>query len=171
MKKSPKNTEHEFNELLLISIDEALTSLGESAKTAIYSNIAQKFKIQKQEIPNRLDDFVEAIDAMPNGGKLTITSKESGNNVEISFKDSGMGMSKETLSKLWTPLFTTKAKGMGFGLAICKRIIEAHRGKICVESITGKGTTFIVSVPVDPQPATEAEENWVFNASIEAAAT
>jgi PAS domain S-box-containing protein len=112
-----------------------------------------------------------AIDAMPEKGTLTITSRKAKKNVEIVFEDNGVGMTPETLSQLWTPLFTTKAKGMGFGLAICKRIIEAHRGKICVESITGKGTTFVVTLPVDPQPATEAEENWVFNASIEAAAT
>lgn len=112
-----------------------------------------------------------AIDAMPENGTLTITSRKAKNNVEIVFEDNGVGMTPETLSKLWTPLFTTKAKGMGFGLAICKRIIEAHRGKICVESITGKGTTFIVSVPVDPPPATEVDETWVFSDSIEAAAT
>jgi PAS domain S-box-containing protein len=94
-----------------------------------------------------------ASDAMPNGGTLTITSKGSGDNVEIAFKDNGVGMSKETVSKLWTPLFTTKAKGMGFGLVICKRIVEAHSGKITAESAIGKGTTFTVTLPVNPKPS------------------
>jgi two-component system sensor histidine kinase DctS len=47
------------------------------------------------------------------------------------------------------PLFTTKAQGMGFGLAICRRIVEAHEGKITVDSILGKGTTFTVTLPVE----------------------
>jgi signal transduction histidine kinase len=62
-----------------------------------------------------------------------------------------VGIPKETLERLFTPLFTTKAKGMGFGLAICKRIIEAHGGKISVESTVGKGTTFTFTIPVEPK--------------------
>lgn len=102
-----------------------------------------------------------AFDAMPKGGMLTITSREAKDNWEITFEDNGSGMDQETLSKLWTPLFTTKAKGMGFGLPICKRIIEMHGGKVSVESAVGKGTKFNVTVPVDPKPA--AEETWIFN--------
>jgi PAS domain S-box-containing protein len=92
-----------------------------------------------------------AIDAMPEGGELTITSKESDGKSEIVFADTGVGMSKEVLEKLWTPFFTTKAKGMGLGLLICKRIVEAHGGKISVESTVGKGTTFTVTLPIKPR--------------------
>jgi PAS domain S-box-containing protein len=103
-----------------------------------------------------------AIDAMPEGGKLVITSKESGNNVEITFKDSGTGMSKETLNKLWSPLFTTKAQGMGFGLAICKRIVEAHGGKISAESTFGKGTKFTVTLPIILEKVPDDSVTWIF---------
>jgi signal transduction histidine kinase len=89
-----------------------------------------------------------AIEAMPEGGKLTIKSANAGDNVRFSFSDTGVGMSKEMLEKIWNPLFTTKAKGMGFGLPICKRFIEAHGGSISVESALGKGTTFIMSIPI-----------------------
>ena len=85
-----------------------------------------------------------AFDAMPDGGKLHITSRKVKGQVEIDFSDSGMGISKDSLKKLWTPFFTTKAKGMGVGLSICKRIIEAHGGRIEVHSIEGKGTCFAV---------------------------
>jgi signal transduction histidine kinase len=67
--------------------------------------------------------------------------------VKIAFSDSGVGMSKEVLEKLWTPFFTTKAKGMGVGLSICRRIINAHGGRIEVQSVEGKGTCFMVFLP------------------------
>jgi len=90
-----------------------------------------------------------AFDAIPAGGKVEVSSKPVGENVEIVFTDDGVGMSEQTLSKIFNPLFTTKAQGMGFGLAICKRIIEAHCGSICVESALGKGTTFTITLPVE----------------------
>jgi signal transduction histidine kinase len=102
-----------------------------------------------------------ALDAMPEGGTLTVTSEQNGNYFRISFSDTGMGMPKETLKRLWTPLFTTKAKGMGFGLPICKRIVEAHGGSIAVESRLGKGTTFTVTIPIQPKMKEGGEEIWV----------
>lgn len=102
-----------------------------------------------------------AIDAMPKGGTLTISSKKEGSNVAFSFSDTGVGMTKETIKKLWTPLFTTKAKGMGFGLPICKRIIEAHGGSVSVKSALKKGTTFTVTVPIEPKQEEGGEKAWV----------
>ena len=102
-----------------------------------------------------------ALDAMPNGGKLTIATEKMRDCVVFSFSDNGVGMSKETISKLWTPLFTTKARGMGFGLPICKRILEAHGGKISVESMIGKGTTFTVTIPIEQKSAKGGERIWM----------
>jgi len=90
-----------------------------------------------------------AFDAMPTKGTLEVSSKQVGENVEIIFKDNGEGMSEQTMSKIFNPLFTTKAQGMGFGLAICKRIIEAHHGEINVKSTLGKGTAFTITLPVE----------------------
>jgi PAS domain S-box-containing protein len=90
-----------------------------------------------------------AFDAMPNGGELIIKSEKVDGKIVFSFKDTGDGMTQKTLGKLWTPLFTTKAKGMGFGLAICRRTVEAHDGKITVESALKKGTTIKVELPLN----------------------
>ena len=92
-----------------------------------------------------------AVDAMPDGGKLTITSEKANGKVKIAFADTGMGISEENLKKLFGPLFTTKAKGMGLGLAICKRVVEAHGGTISVESVVGKGTVFTIIIPIEPK--------------------
>jgi len=91
---------------------------------------------------------LNAVDAMPKGGTLTIATTRSRDNVHITFKDTGEGMTTESLAKLWSPLFTTKAKGMGFGMAIAKRLVEAHGGSINVESKLGKGSTFTVTLPI-----------------------
>ena len=90
-----------------------------------------------------------AADAMPGGGSLLIRSREADHQVEFTLADSGMGMTKEVLGRIFTPLFTTKAKGMGFGLSICRRIVEAHGGRISAASVPGKGTTFTISLPMD----------------------
>jgi len=89
-----------------------------------------------------------AVDAMPNDGTLTINCQTEDGIACFKFADTGEGMSKETSQKLFQPLFTTKAKGMGFGLSICKRIVDAHRGKIIVESKQGQGTTFNIYLPL-----------------------
>jgi signal transduction histidine kinase len=91
-----------------------------------------------------------AIDAMPNGGTLTITGRQEDGKVRVDFSDTGMGISDDVLPKLFAPLFTTKAQGMGFGLAICKRIVEAHGGTITVKTAIGKGTTFTITIPTKP---------------------
>lgn len=90
------------------------------------------------------------LEAMPEGGKLHLKSVVEGGFVVFTFADSGLGMNEETLSKLWMPLFTTKAKGMGFGLAICRRIVEAHGGHISAVSAIGQGTTVRVELPLAP---------------------
>jgi len=95
--------------------------------------------------------IINAIEAMPMGGTLTLRSRALNGSVDFIFSDTGVGITKEDLGKLFTPLFTTKPKGMGFGLSICKRIIEEHQGKISVESTVGKRTTFTLTVPAKPK--------------------
>ncbi len=118
----------------------------------------------KADVPRMKRVFINiiknALDAMPNDGVLTIRSEEKEKHVSFSFTDTGTGMSEEARVKLWTPLFTTKAKGMGFGLPICKRIVETHGGTISVESTVGKGTTFRINVPIEPRTE-KTKDVWV----------
>ena len=106
-------------------------------------------KVDKDKMKRVFVNIVKnAVDAMPEGGKLVIKSRKANNFLEVSFSDTGVGMPKEVLEKIWKPFFTTKSKGLGLGLPICKRIVEAHGGKIFVKSAVGKGTTFTVIMPV-----------------------
>jgi signal transduction histidine kinase len=91
--------------------------------------------------------IVNAFDSMPMGGTLKVTNKKVKGFIQIDFSDTGVGMSKVVLERLWLPFFTTKAKGMGVGLPICKRIVDAHQGRIEVQSVEGSGSCFSVFLP------------------------
>lgn len=94
--------------------------------------------------------IANAISAMPEGGSLELKTGENKKeeNVQISIADTGEGIPKENGKKIFEPLFTTKATGIGLGLSLCKKYVEAHGGRIEVESEVGKGTKFIVKLPV-----------------------
>ena len=80
---------------------------------------------------------------------MTVEVNGTEDSVIISVKDTGQGIPKENLAKLFKPFFTTKARGQGLGLAVCKRLIEAQGGTITVNSEEGKGSTFTFEVPTN----------------------
>lgn len=88
-----------------------------------------------------------AVQAMPEGGDLTIEGAQEDNTTAITITDTGVGIPPEVQTKIFTPMFTTKAKGQGLGLAVVKRLIEAQGGTISFQSQPGKGTTFTVRLP------------------------
>ncbi|HVP93425.1 MAG TPA: ATP-binding protein, partial [Acidobacteriota bacterium] len=89
-----------------------------------------------------------AIQAMPTGGKLEIVACRNEGEIVITVKDTGVGIAEKDKPKLFTPLFTTKSKGQGFGLAVVKRMTESLGGIVMFESQEGKGTTFILRFPL-----------------------
>jgi len=95
--------------------------------------------------------ITNAFQAMPTGGNLSIQASKRGKTLLVLFSDTGVGMSRENLIRLFRTLFTTRDQGHGLGLAICKRIVEAHGGDISVESEVGKGTTVTIEIPLKDQ--------------------
>ncbi len=142
----------EFEECSVKSvIDEVLsgTKVPKNIKALNLTRFRPLIMVDQGKLKRVFNNIIKnAIDAMPNGGTLKISSRQTGKNVDITFTDTGVGMTEETLSKIYLPLFTTKSQGMGFGLPICKRIVEAHGGTIEVSSKIGKGTSFTVRLPI-----------------------
>ncbi len=92
---------------------------------------------------------LNAIDAMPQGGELTIRSATLGDHIELSVSDTGSGLTSEECERLFTPYYTTKQHGTGLGLAIVQSVVSDHGGKISVASTEQKGTTFRIELPCD----------------------
>lgn len=93
--------------------------------------------------------LLNALDAMPEGGKISIIGRRMDQAVQITVSDSGTGISADLLEKVFTPFFTTKGeKGTGLGLPLCKKIIEEHNGSLTVNSVVDQGTSFIIMLPI-----------------------
>lgn len=92
--------------------------------------------------------FLNAAQAMPSGGALTVRVRVEDDRLEIRIGDSGCGIEPENLERIFEPFFTTKDRGSGLGLAIVRAIVEAHKGEIWAESSLGRGTTITVSLPL-----------------------
>ncbi len=104
--------------------------------------------------PSRIEEvflniFSNSIDAMVEGGTLTITSQPAGKNIAVIICDTGEGISSENLPKLYNPFFTTKVHGTGLGLSIVHRIIDEHKGRIEISSPQHKGTSVRIELPID----------------------
>jgi PAS domain S-box-containing protein len=137
----------------IISESISIIQVPETVEIADLTQDTPRIKMDIAKMKRVFANFIKnAIEAMPLGGKLEISSQILGNEVEFKFADTGTGMTEEVINKIWTPFFTTKAKGMGLGLAICRRLIDANQGKVSVESKVGQGTIFMITFPVEIKP-------------------
>jgi signal transduction histidine kinase/ActR/RegA family two-component response regulator len=100
-----------------------------------------------------------AVEAMPQGGRVTLASRVEGDAIAVAIADTGTGMSKETQARIFEPFFTTKETGQGLGMSIVYGILARHGGEIEVDSSEGRGTTFTMRIPVrkpSPKPGAAA---------------
>lgn len=149
-------------ELKLSSINDIIQSvLKLTGHQIAKSNISLKTQFE-EDLPSVSVDpgqmkqvflnlIINAVQAMPNGGTLTVESHQNKSEIVCKFSDTGMGISKEQQEKLFTPFFTGKERGTGLGLAIVHRILEGQKGKIEFTTKENQGTTFTVSLPIETE--------------------
>ena len=146
----PLNPQKEEADVKLI-INDLLSKNGlpENVKVSVKVESDASKVLADSSFINRImyNLVTNAVQAMPKGGKLTIHAFKEANDFILTVKDSGVGIPEKVKGKLFTPMFTTKSKGQGFGLAVIKRMTEALGGIVSFESQEGKGTTFIVRLP------------------------
>jgi two-component system sporulation sensor kinase A len=132
-------------------MNETLSALHIPENVEVNNEIGQDFfaTLDSYLLKRVMTNLVlNAVQAMPEGGRLTIKASRNDSEVSLSVQDTGVGILEENMPKLFQPLFTTKAKGQGLGLPVCKRIVEAHRGRFSVTSKVGYGSTFTVHLPL-----------------------
>jgi signal transduction histidine kinase len=145
-------------ELLPCKIEEIIEPVMKLIGTELKKNNVSVTKEIEKNLPEICGDAqqlqqvflnlsLNAIQSMPEGGKLSVKIKKIEKYIKIDFQDTGTGISKENMEKLFIPFFSTKKEGNGLGLAISYRIIENHRGEIAVESKLNNGSCFSIKLP------------------------
>ncbi len=160
---APKLLPVQINEL----VEQALALVQASARTREAAPRIETRSELDAELPIALADrdllyralsnlVLNALDAMPQGGILTVRTAHRGNLAAIEIADTGAGMTREECERIFTPYYTTKQHGTGLGLAIVQSVVSDHGGRVWVTSAPGAGSTFHVEVPLQPGSISQA---------------
>jgi signal transduction histidine kinase len=95
--------------------------------------------------------ILNAFQSMPMGGRLTVITSQAENRFQLIIEDTGIGIPEDKIPRIFDPFFTTKSSGLGLGLALTKRVIEEHKGKVEIRSAEGSGTTVMVTLPLEKE--------------------
>ncbi|EAT16221.1 response regulator [Desulfuromonas acetoxidans] len=148
-----------------VSLDEVIHDVADLFRPQ-FSQQGVDLDLYLQQVPKLVGDqdefvqiftnlFVNALQAMADGGLLSVEMEQQGDRIYVEVSDNGSGIAQENLSKVFDPFFTTKSKGTGFGLSVVLRIVKNYHGSIRVSSILGKGTSFYLEFPVHNSDITE----------------
>jgi len=162
-KKPPTLDQTDLNETVKNTL--ASITVPENIKVEIKLGEIPEMLLDKEQVQRVCQNIIlNAVQAMPEGGKLAIQTTKQDDSAKLMVRDTGVGIPKENMPKLFTPLHSTKAKGIGLGLVICKQIVEGHDGNITVESRVGEGSTFTVRLPIRMEK--EISEQSAFTVSM-----
>jgi two-component system nitrogen regulation sensor histidine kinase NtrY len=149
----PQRRPTQVNEVVL-SVLRVFQAQAQESRIVVHAALADalpEIAVDPDLLHRALQNLVlNAIDAMPQGGELTIRTAALGDRIEISVADTGAGLTQEECGRLFTPYYTTKQHGTGLGLAIVQSVVSDHGGKISVASTNEKGTTFRIELPREP---------------------
>jgi signal transduction histidine kinase len=136
-----------LSDLVAEVLDKQPPPEGVAVTTQIATDLPSVFvdNLQMKQVLANL--ITNAYQAMPDGGDLVLSARGDGNRVYLSVADTGCGISQENLGKIFEPLFTTRARGIGLGLAVSRNLVQVNGGTIEVESVEGQGSTFTVVLP------------------------
>ncbi len=146
--KEPRLVETGINDVIKISLKKVEIPRVIEVVTELKSDLPEILAdaVQLERVFHNI--ILNSVEAMPVKGRLIVTSIKKGDFLEVHISDTGKGIPKGNLGRIFGPLFSTKAHGIGLGLSLCQEIIQGHKGKIEVESEVGKGTKFIIKLPV-----------------------
>jgi signal transduction histidine kinase len=156
LRPGPTNINELLEDVLGLLVNQSLFH-NIKIKKSFFQNLPTIFADATQLKQVFLNIILNAAQAMEGKGNLVISTIQEKKQIKVKIQDTGPGIPPEIMGKLFNPFFTTKEKGTGLGLAISYGIIERHSGKIDIETKLGKGSTFIVSLPISSEEEEQGE--------------
>ncbi len=146
--KQPEFSEEDMNDIVQEALGKVFCPDNVKLKLDLKKDLPKIYVDRNQMVQVLCNLIVNAIESMPEGGDLKISSDKISHFVRVKVSDAGTGISEENIEKIFEPIFSTKVKGTGLGLSTCKTLVSLHNGNIEVKSTVGKGSTFTLKLPL-----------------------